>query len=70
MAFSKEDKMALTKPLSLREVRRTLFSIPQGKSLGQDGLNVKFYLFYCNIIGDYLFQAINQFFNTALLPPS
>lgn len=44
--------------------------MPRGKSPGPDGLNVEFYIFYWNTIGDHLFNAINQFFIEGILPPS
>lgn len=41
-----EDGSELVRPISMREVYQSLASIPRGKSLGSDGLNVEFYLFY------------------------
>lgn len=36
----------LTSPFSEGEIYRTLISMPHGKSLGPDGLNVEFYIYY------------------------
>lgn len=58
------DREILTRPISKREVFKTLKSMPRGKSLGPDGINVEFYLFYWNQIGDYFFNAISYFFNS------
>lgn len=49
---------------------KTLHSMPRGKSPGPDGINVEFYLFYWNQIGDHLLNAISYFFSTGLLPNS
>lgn len=45
-ALSEEDKEVLIKPLSKREVHRTLLSIPRSKSPSTDYVNVEFYVFY------------------------
>lgn len=42
----------------------------KGKSLEPDGLNVKFYLFYWDIIKEPLFKEISFFLNIAQLPSS
>lgn len=68
--LSEEDKETLIKPLTKWEVYSTLLSMPRGKSPGPYGLNVELYVFYWNYIGDLLFKAIDQFFNSALLSSS
>lgn len=60
--LSEEDRAALIKSITKREVYRTLSSMPRGKSPGPDGLNVEFYVFYWNIIGDHFFQIYIPFF--------
>lgn len=52
------------------EVYQTLRSMSHGKSPSPDGMNVEFYLFYWNLIGGHLFNAISYFFNTGSLPHS
>lgn len=64
------DRVALIRPISKREVYHTFNSMPQGKSPRPDGFNVEFYLFYWNLIGDHLFNAISYFFDTAKMPHS
>lgn len=44
--------------------------MPKGKSLGSDGMNVEFYVYYWNVIGEKLFKAIAYFFETSYIPPS
>lgn len=41
-----EDKAFLTKLVPYKEIFSTTKSIAKGKSLGPDGSNVEFYLFY------------------------
>lgn len=65
-----QDYDVLIRPITKREVYKTLTSMPRGKSPGPDGLNVDFYVFYWNILGDPLFKAISFFFETANLPHS
>lgn len=64
------DREFLTRPISMGEVFRTLKSMSRGKSLGLDGMNMEFYLFYWNLLGIYLFNAISCLFNTGSLPHS
>lgn len=68
--LSIENGFDLVKPISLREVYHSLASMPRGKSPGPDGLNVEFYLFYWNIIGDHFFKAISYFFEHSKIPHS
>lgn len=68
--LSDEDRDDLISLLSKREVLSTLKSMGRGKSPGPDGLTVEFYVFYWNVIGDALFQAISDFFTTLTLPKS
>lgn len=60
----------MTKPVFYKEILSTNKSIVKGKSLGPNGLNVEFYLFYWDIIKDPLFRAISHFLNTSQLPSS
>lgn len=62
--FSDIDRESLTRPISMGEVYRTLRSMSRGKSPSPDGMNVEFSLFYWNLLGDHLFNAISCFFNT------
>lgn len=56
----------LTRPVTVSEIFRTLKSMAKGKSPGPDGLNVKFYFFYWEIVKEPLFRAISHF--SQLLP--
>lgn len=58
----------LTSKITMKEVHEALFSFPTGKSPGPDGLNVEFYRFYWNEIGDTLYAAIRYFFDHSVLP--
>lgn len=53
--------LSLNKPITKDEIYKTLFSILEGKSPGLDGLNVEFYKFFWDNLGDHLFAAINHF---------
>lgn len=46
LVLCEEDRAALIKPITKREVYRTLTSMPRDKSHGPDGVNVEFYMFY------------------------
>ena len=54
----------------MREVCQTLKGMPRGKSPDLDDLNVEFYIFYWNVVGHQLFEAIKKFFDKAYLPAS
>lgn len=56
------DRESLTRPVTKYEVYKTLKSMSCGKSPGPDGLNVEFYIFYWNLIGDQFYNAISYFF--------
>lgn len=56
------DRETLIRPVTNLEVYKTLKSMPRGKSPGPDGLNVEFYIFYWNLIGDQFYNAISYFF--------
>ena len=67
-SLDRNDIDLLIKPVTITEVYHTLRSMPKTKSLGLDGLNIEFYLFYWHIVGDQIFKAINYFFQNATLP--
>lgn len=67
--LSDADSECLIRPISFREVYHTLLSMPRRKSQGPDGMNVEFYVYYWNAIGEKLFQAIAYFFETSSIPP-
>lgn len=56
-----EDRVPLIKPVTKREIFCTLKSMAPGKSPSLDGMNVDFFLYYWNIIGDSFFKAIPTF---------
>lgn len=53
----------MIRDVSKNEVFQTLLFLPLGKSPGLDGLNVEFYRFFRDEVGDHLFSAINYFFS-------
>lgn len=65
---SEKDKAFLTKHVTYSGILATIKSMAKDKSPGPDGLNVKFYLFFWDIIKDPLYKAISHFFSTAQLP--
>lgn len=50
--LSEKDIEQLIRPVTKWEVFAALSSMPRGRSPGPDGLNVEFYLYYWNLIGD------------------
>lgn len=68
--ISPSDFDILIRDVSKNEVFHTLLSLPLGKSLGPDGLNVEFYCFFWDVVGDHLFSAVSYFLNNGLLPNS
>ena len=55
---------------SKEEVKATMWSIPEYKASGLDGLNNKFYKASWDIVGDDIVEAINQFFISGMMPKS
>lgn len=55
------DRTLLAKPVAIGEVQSTLKTMPIGKSVGPDGLNIDFYLFYWDFVKLYLFQVVSYF---------
>ena len=53
--------------LSAEDCRTALFSLPNGKSPGSDGLSVDFYKFFWPIIGDTVINSLNYAYNTSKL---
>lgn len=70
ISLSDCDADFLVKDVSKNEVFQTLISLPSGKSPGPDGLNVEFYRFFWDVVGDHLFDDVSYFFNTSSLPAS
>lgn len=64
------DRVDLIIPVMKQELYQTLKSMPRGKSPSQDGLNVEFYIFYWNILGDHFYNVISYFFQTSKFPSS
>lgn len=60
--LSTAQRDSLTKLVTKEEIHRTLLSLLKGKSPSPDGLNVGFFKFLWNDLGDQLFLAINHFF--------
>lgn len=70
ISLSDCDADFLVKDVSKNEVFQTLISLPSGKSPGPDGLNVEFYRFFWDVVGDHLFDVVSHFFKTGSLPAS
>lgn len=68
--LASDDKEELIKIVTKGKVFWTLRSTPHGKSPQQDGFNVEIYLFYCNVLGDHIFNAISYFFAITKIPNS
>lgn len=49
--FSEEDKMFMITPVSEKEIKEVLFSMPKGKSPGPDGFTVEFFISAWKIAG-------------------
>lgn len=62
VVLNEKDRVAFVRPISKREVLKILKSMPHDKSLGLDGLNVDFYIFYWKLIGDHFFLTLSLFF--------
>lgn len=56
------DREILSRPISKGELYITLKSMPWCKSPGPDGLNVEFYIYYWNQLGDHFFNVVSHFF--------
>lgn len=52
------------------EVYETLMDLPTGKSRGPDEFNVEFYCFFCPVIGEHIFSAVEFFYTHSILPRS
>lgn len=60
---SKEDKVELTKPFSLEEVKKVVFEMRQNRAPGPDGFPAEFYVKFWGIIKFELLDLINDFHN-------
>jgi len=58
----------LKSPISMQELRDTIFSFKKGKSPGPDGLSIEFYCSVFSIIKKDLLQVLNNFFSTGFIP--
>lgn len=54
--------------VTILKIYQTLKSMPKRKSFGPNNLNVKFYLFYWDVVGQHPYEAIKYFLYNMLLP--
>lgn len=66
--LSPTQRISLTKHVIIDEVHKTILSLPVSKSPSPDGLNVEFFKFFWEDLGDNLFAAVNHFFHHAVMP--
>ncbi|XP_020096969.1 uncharacterized protein LOC109716078, partial [Ananas comosus] len=67
-AISQENAEVLIKPIEDLEIKQALWSMPNGKAPGPDGLQAEFFKNYWDIVGLDLCKAIKHFFLHANLP--
>ena len=66
--LTKEQQVALCKDFTEKDIREAIFSIPNIKSAGPDGLSSGFLKSTWGIFGPLICSAIGQFFNIGELP--
>ncbi|KAL2942587.1 hypothetical protein RDABS01_030937 [Bienertia sinuspersici] len=61
---TEEQALNIMRPFSKEDVKSALFSIDGGKSPGPDGFNISFFKMSWPILGDEIFAAVLEFFQT------
>lgn len=76
MALSNIDRVVtdemnafITRPVSVDEVRRSVFSIGSHRAPGPDGFTASFYRNYWDVVGPSLVQEVQLFFDTGSFSP-
>lgn len=64
------DQSALEPEITGEEIRRTIDSLKNGKSMGPDGICNEFYKKFSNIITPYLHSMYKKAFESGTLPPT
>ena len=64
--LSLEQKVALERPFTVDEIRKTVFSCNPSKAPGPDGLSFLFYQHFWDIIKDDFMQLVQAFYNNTL----
>ncbi|XP_074266650.1 uncharacterized protein LOC141589929 [Silene latifolia] len=67
ICYSDEHWVILARPVTIAEVKQSIFSIPKNKSPGPNGYNSQFYRDAWDVIGDEICAAIMNFFDTGQL---
>ena len=68
VVMSKEDNMALCSIPTPKEIKSTLFHMPDLKALGPDGFPVAFYKSFWPIVGDGIIKAVTSFLIVGFMP--
>lgn len=66
--ISEEDNIALRSIPTPKEIKSTLFHMPNLKALGPDGFPVAFYKSFWPIVGDDVTKAVTSFFTIGSMP--
>jgi hypothetical protein len=56
----------LVDPITLNEIKQTVFALSKGKASGPDGSPIEFFQTYWDIVKEDIFQAITTFYHNRL----
>jgi hypothetical protein len=61
--ITEEDRVFLTKKITLQEIKEAVFAMEQNKAAGPDGFNAEFYQAFWGVISDDLYNLIDDLYN-------